>query len=167
MKKLRRVEDGLANENDPGRRIGSVEAAHAAIAEELADTVLYAVLLAARINIDLGQAVVEKFNKTSERYGFPERLPQSTTKRFDFADWSADKIETDQETGAPGIASFANAVQMWSTNQLLRPTTVREAAAVFNVAPERIIQAVEYHYWMFLSGDPENPLDQTIEHDGE
>lgn len=74
VKKLRRVEDGLANENDPGRRIETVEAAHAAIAEELADTVLYAILLAARINVDLGQAVAAKFNKTSERYGFPERL---------------------------------------------------------------------------------------------
>ena len=36
------------------------------IARELADTVIYIDLLAARLQIDLGAAVVEKFNRTSQ-----------------------------------------------------------------------------------------------------
>lgn len=37
------------------------------IAHELADLVIYADLLAARLNINLGAAVVEKFNMVSDR----------------------------------------------------------------------------------------------------
>lgn len=74
VKKLRRVEDGIANKNDPGRELLTRPAAIAAIGEELADTFLYMVLLAARLDIDLSAAIVVKFNATSERYGFPERL---------------------------------------------------------------------------------------------
>ena len=41
----------------------------AKIAEELADTVLYADLLAEALNLDLGQAIQQKFNVVSKRYG--------------------------------------------------------------------------------------------------
>jgi len=64
-----------------------------------------------------------------------------------------------QETGQPGIGLFANAVQVWSTAQG-RAVTVDEAALTFNVRPELIRQAVEWHPWMLLAGD-------VIEHDGE
>ncbi len=39
------------------------------IADELADTVIYADLLAARLGINLGQAIREKFNEVSEQRG--------------------------------------------------------------------------------------------------
>jgi NTP pyrophosphatase (non-canonical NTP hydrolase) len=42
--------------------------------DELADVVICADLLAIRYGIDLGAAVVAKFNKTSEQRGFPHRL---------------------------------------------------------------------------------------------
>lgn len=74
VKKLRRVEDGFANINDPGRQLTSVEAATEVIAEELADTLLYMLLLANKVGIDLEAAVVKKFNATSCRYGFPDRI---------------------------------------------------------------------------------------------
>ncbi len=48
--------------------------ATADIADELADAVTYLDLLAARLGIDLGQAVALKFNAVSERVGSPVRL---------------------------------------------------------------------------------------------
>lgn len=48
------------------------------IADEIADVLLYLDLLAACHDIDLGQAVVKKFNEVSIRVGFPERLACST-----------------------------------------------------------------------------------------
>lgn len=44
------------------------------IADELADVVTYVDLLAAMLGIDLGRAIVEKFNEVSERVGFPDRI---------------------------------------------------------------------------------------------
>lgn len=44
------------------------------LAEELADTVICADLAANKAGIDLADAVAKKFNKTSVKYGFPERL---------------------------------------------------------------------------------------------
>lgn len=81
IKKLRRVEDGIRNEPvDPTSIIGEWDAQKRAeltalIGEELADTYLYLDLLCTRLGIDLTAEVVRKFNVTSERYGFPERLP--------------------------------------------------------------------------------------------
>ena len=46
-----------------------------AIADELADTIIYADLLAARLNIDLSDAVRQKFNETSIRRGSSFKLP--------------------------------------------------------------------------------------------
>jgi NTP pyrophosphatase (non-canonical NTP hydrolase) len=74
IKKLRRVEDEIANISDPGRGLASRAEAIAAIGGELADTAIYLDLLAQRLGLDLGAEIVAKFNKTSEKYGFPERL---------------------------------------------------------------------------------------------
>lgn len=70
IKKLRRYQCGLRGEGDP-----TVEDLLAQAAEELADVITYADLLAARLGVDLPLAIVDKFNKVSERQGFPERLP--------------------------------------------------------------------------------------------
>lgn len=45
------------------------------LAEELADVVTYADLLAHKYGIDLAAAVVAKFNRVSAAQDFPERLP--------------------------------------------------------------------------------------------
>lgn len=74
IKKLRRVEDGVANKSDPGRLLADRESAIAAIGDELADTLIYLDLLAQRLGIDLAAVTIAKFNATSEKYGFPERL---------------------------------------------------------------------------------------------
>ena len=45
------------------------------IADELGDVVICCSLLANKLGIDLGAATARKFNKTSEKHGFPQRLP--------------------------------------------------------------------------------------------
>jgi NTP pyrophosphatase (non-canonical NTP hydrolase) len=64
MKKHLRAERGLKG-GVPG--MGDV-------VDELADVVICCDLLARRIGVDLGQAVVEKFNRTSDKHGFPVKL---------------------------------------------------------------------------------------------
>lgn len=70
IKKLNRVEGGVVHATGPRTR----EEAVAAVAEEIADTVIYLDLLAQRLGIDMERAVKDKFNRISEREGFPQRL---------------------------------------------------------------------------------------------
>lgn len=48
------------------------------IADELADVVMYLDLLSEVLGVDLGAAVVKKFNEVSEREGFPARIEAVT-----------------------------------------------------------------------------------------
>lgn len=73
VKKLRRLELGLYNAHP---QLGeNIEELIVRLGYEIADTVIYADLLANYYNIPLDLAIVEKFNIVSRRYGFPERLP--------------------------------------------------------------------------------------------
>jgi len=74
VKKLLRIRTGICQVNDPERLLDTEAVARAAIAEELADMIIYAVILAARVGADIETVVIEKFNRTSAKYGFPERL---------------------------------------------------------------------------------------------
>jgi NTP pyrophosphatase (non-canonical NTP hydrolase) len=75
IKKLKRVEDGIANLSaEPERQLSTRRDAIEKIADELADTAIYLDLLAQRLGIDLEASIREKFNSVSLRYGFPERL---------------------------------------------------------------------------------------------
>ena len=69
VKKIRRHETGCVNDGDP-----SLEELRDQAVEEMADTVIYLDLLALHLGMDLGEAVRAKFNKTSEKFGFPEKL---------------------------------------------------------------------------------------------
>lgn len=44
------------------------------LGEELADVVIYADLLARKAGIDLGAAIIKKFNETSDKLGFETKL---------------------------------------------------------------------------------------------
>jgi NTP pyrophosphatase (non-canonical NTP hydrolase) len=70
VKKLKRVADGTNTAKDPQTEAQAIHA----IAAELADTIIYADLLAARLGIDLDKAVREKFNIVSERMSAMVRL---------------------------------------------------------------------------------------------
>lgn len=74
LKKLFRVEDEIVNINEPGRQLQTRQEAIDKIGEELADTFIYLNLLACRLDINLAKEVINKFNATSIKYGFPERL---------------------------------------------------------------------------------------------
>lgn len=69
IKKIRRQETGARNEGDPPRWKLEEMAA-----EELADVVIYCDLLAQELGVDLSEAIRKKFNKVSDKYGFPEKL---------------------------------------------------------------------------------------------
>jgi len=74
-KKLKRLEDGVASINEPERHFIDVAEAKMAIAREVADTILYALLVARRVGVtDVEMCLRTVFNKKSEEYGFPERL---------------------------------------------------------------------------------------------
>ena len=69
VKKLRRREIGTRGTSDP-----PVLDLLTALGEELADTITYADLLATYYEIDLAEAITNKFNRVSRREGFPYRL---------------------------------------------------------------------------------------------
>lgn len=69
MKKLRRIECGMAG-NDRSQE----PALREQLKTELADTLICVDLLANELNIDLSEATIEKFNRTSEKVGLPHRL---------------------------------------------------------------------------------------------
>lgn len=74
-KKIRRAELGM-NQGGAGAppAANDVEALTDKLADEIADVILYLDLLAASRGINVGQAIIRKFNQKSEECGFPERL---------------------------------------------------------------------------------------------
>jgi len=70
VKKFRRLSDSTNTAKDPQTASEAIDD----IAEELADTVIYADLLAARLGIDLGKAVREKFDAVSALRKYAGRL---------------------------------------------------------------------------------------------
>lgn len=74
-KKLKRMENALISINEQSRSYPDVDAACKAVAKEVADTIIYGLLLMARVGITDPEAVIrEVFNEKSVEYGFPERL---------------------------------------------------------------------------------------------
>lgn len=69
VKKLRRVECDLRGALD-----APPEELLASLAEEIADVITYADLLATKYGINVAEAIIAKFNKVSDRQGFPEQL---------------------------------------------------------------------------------------------
>lgn len=63
VKKLRRLADGTNTAKDPQTEAEAI----IQIGKELADMIIYADLLAARLNINLSSAIVSKFNEVSDR----------------------------------------------------------------------------------------------------
>jgi NTP pyrophosphatase (non-canonical NTP hydrolase) len=65
IKKIHRLQQGMKGGKDMRENL----------IEELGDVVICADLLAEPLGINLGEAVAAKFNATSEKHGFPDRLP--------------------------------------------------------------------------------------------
>lgn len=74
-KKLKRLDTHCMSINEEGRHFDNIEAAKAAVANEVADTILYGLCLLARIGCEDPEATLRNvFNTKSVEYGFPERL---------------------------------------------------------------------------------------------
>ena len=58
----------------PTADVGNVPLDKDSVASEIADVFIYLDLVAMHLGVDLTKAVTNKFNATSEKYGFPERL---------------------------------------------------------------------------------------------
>lgn len=69
VKKIRRLETRTGSQDET-----PLATLVEKLGDELADTIIYADLLASHYGIDLEEAIVRKFNFVSEREGFPERL---------------------------------------------------------------------------------------------
>ena len=69
-KKIKRIDAKLARRKNESNRAKLV----LKLADEIADTIIYLDLLALREEINLPSAIVSKFNRTSKKFGFPERL---------------------------------------------------------------------------------------------
>lgn len=65
VKKWFRVEDGINGPDDPQTKEEAIDD----ILEEIADTVLYADLLAEKLGMTLEEAIVKKFNRVSKEKG--------------------------------------------------------------------------------------------------
>lgn len=70
-KKHRRLLSGL---DQHGNVPSGLADAEEKIMDELADAVIYADLVAARLGMSLSEAITRKFNAISERENFPDRL---------------------------------------------------------------------------------------------
>jgi NTP pyrophosphatase (non-canonical NTP hydrolase) len=74
-KKLKRLEDKILSVNEEARHYSTLEDARKKVAEECADTILYALLLIARVGEENPEEILRfVFNKKSAEYGFPERI---------------------------------------------------------------------------------------------
>lgn len=71
IKKLNRSRDGLVGNSVPDGELRSQ------MADEIADVFCYLDLLAQAAGLSLDECVRVKFNKVSERNGFPERIGES------------------------------------------------------------------------------------------
>lgn len=102
--------------------------------------------------------------------GYPRREVATalwaSTKPFSWTAWS-DEEDWCPETGAPSIAHFAGIVQAYALFQQRERVTLEEVATALNVEWQRVREAVEWHYWMYLEGPDDQPHKQWIEHEGE
>jgi len=110
LKMRNRERDGL-----PGNKFAPTDQQ---IADEIADVFTYLDLLAASMGIDLARAAVEKFNRVSERAGFPDRIVSSDpldaprTKERTMTDYSDVPAKTDDPAIAQTIVASAKATKI-------------------------------------------------------
>ena len=72
-KKLRRMVLGISN-HDTRDADPNTERYKAQVAKEVADTIIYGLILMSVVDADAEETIRAVFNAKSEEYGFPERL---------------------------------------------------------------------------------------------
>ncbi|MBI3453989.1 MAG: hypothetical protein HY057_14370 [Rhodospirillales bacterium] len=71
------------------------------------------------------------------------------------------------ETGVPTKIHVGNAIRVWSFCQNRAGVSVADAARAFNIDPARVVEDVEDHGWMDLTGPRDDFEQLIINHDGE
>jgi NTP pyrophosphatase (non-canonical NTP hydrolase) len=74
VKKYRRVQTQVKNISEEGRQINNLDDLKAKVGEEIADVYIYLDLLAQELGLNIEEEIVKKFNATSDKYGFPDKL---------------------------------------------------------------------------------------------
>ena len=73
-KKLRRLDKELPN-REAGLSVVDSDALRAQLAREVADTVIYGLLIMSALGVDASEVIASVFDRKSIEYGFPERAP--------------------------------------------------------------------------------------------
>lgn len=82
-------------------------------------------------------------------------------------DTEATGREAPDGSGRPGIGLASAAIAFWAGQQDAYGT-IADAARVFAMPPEAVVQAVRVHPFLYLGGGSDTALaDRTIEPDGE
>lgn len=73
-KKIRRLNQGLPNK-EAGLSKNNLPELKQKLAVEIADSIIYGLIILAEIDVDASQILAEVFDQKSIEYGFPERAP--------------------------------------------------------------------------------------------
>jgi hypothetical protein len=74
----------------------------------------------------------------------------------------------DGEEAGIYFMDFASAVSTWAACQMRERVSIAEAEMAFNVSPDIIREAAHTGiHLMFVTGNPKDPREEFIEHDGE
>lgn len=76
-KKLRRLDTAIANKEHGVDQADAIFL-RKAIADEVADAIIYGLLLLSVLDMDASTVIANKFNQKSIEYGFAERVPNGT-----------------------------------------------------------------------------------------
>lgn len=71
-KKIRRIHQHLPN-REAGTPVSRLDQLKHKLACEIADAIIYGLILLSVLGVDAGKIIAEVFDKKSEEYGFPER----------------------------------------------------------------------------------------------
>lgn len=74
-KKIRRLEMSLPNK-EAGLVVSNYPELRLALAREIADTIIYGLIILSQLNVESADILTEVFDKKSIEYGFPERAPE-------------------------------------------------------------------------------------------
>ena len=74
-KKIKRITTNLPNKQ-AGIDISDLEMLKQGLAKEVADSIIYGIIILSKINVDASKIIADVFNQKSKEYGFPERAPE-------------------------------------------------------------------------------------------
>jgi len=74
-KKIKRIDTNLPN-REAGLLISDLEALKHKLAREVADSIIYGLIILSELELDASDIIADTFDNKSEEYGFPEFAPR-------------------------------------------------------------------------------------------